>query len=201
MTARPQAAAELARAERAAQAAPARKIAMATAAALLVAAAVLVVAVLPAEYGIDPLGTGRLLGLTGLADTAPAAITPQASSYRTDSVEFVLGPYESLEYKYRIEKDASMLFSWRATGEVIYDFHSEPDGAAEGYAESFDRQTRAEGHGTYAAPFGGVHGWYWENPGRETVTITLVTAGFYTNPREYFDGREFPRELKEPLRR
>jgi hypothetical protein len=163
-----------------------------------VAVALLVVAVLPAEYGIDPLGAGRALGLTGLADSAPTAITPQEASYRTDSIEFVLGAYQSLEYKYRIEKDASMLFSWRATGEVIYDFHSEPDGAPAGYAESFDKQTRSAAHGTYVAPFGGVHGWYWENPGREAVTISLVTAGFYANPQEFFDGRQFPRELNDP---
>lgn len=36
----------------------------ATMAALLVAALVIVVAVLPAEYGIDPTGLGKRLGLT-----------------------------------------------------------------------------------------------------------------------------------------
>jgi len=49
-------------------------IAKATLAAILVAAAVLFVAVLPAEYGIDPLGTGSKLGLT---DLAKASGTPQ----------------------------------------------------------------------------------------------------------------------------
>ena len=47
--------------------APTRKrLAVATAIALAVAALVLVAAVLPAEYGIDPLGTGKALGLTAL---------------------------------------------------------------------------------------------------------------------------------------
>jgi len=43
------------------------KIVTATATALIVAAVILIVVVLPAEYGIDPLGTGRRLGLTDLA--------------------------------------------------------------------------------------------------------------------------------------
>ena len=52
--------------------------------ALVVAAIVLVTAVLPAEYGIDPLGTGRMLGFDQLfaaeetaaaAAAAPATIT------------------------------------------------------------------------------------------------------------------------------
>jgi hypothetical protein len=175
-----------------------RRIAIATLGALLVAAAILVAAVLPAEYGIDPLGTGAALGLTGLANAAPAAITPQAAGFQRDRVEFVLGPFESLEYKYRIEQGASMLFSWRATEPVIYDFHAEPDGAPEGSAESFDKQQRAEASGTYRAPFGGIHGWYFENTGGPTVTITLTTAGFYSSPREYHDGREFERDLTNP---
>ena len=34
---------------------------------MVVAAIILVTAVLPAEYGLDPLGTGEALGLTPLA--------------------------------------------------------------------------------------------------------------------------------------
>ncbi len=48
--------------------ASAAKIAMATVVALIVGGVILVTAVLPAEYGIDPLGTGKALGLTDLAN-------------------------------------------------------------------------------------------------------------------------------------
>jgi hypothetical protein len=176
-----------------------KQIAWAAGAAFLVAAAILATVVLPAEYGIDPLGTGRTLGLTGLAETVPVAIAEQGGGFKTDRVEFIIGPYESLEYKYRIEKGAAMMYSWRATRSVMYDFHSEPDGAPAGYAESFDKGQRAEAHGSFAAPFGGVHGWYWENVGGAgAVTITLVTAGFYSEPQEFFDGGQFFRDLKDP---
>jgi hypothetical protein len=55
------------------QAPSGRRIALSVALAAVVAAVVLVVAVLPAEYGIDPTGIGRVLGLDAL--NAPASRT------------------------------------------------------------------------------------------------------------------------------
>jgi hypothetical protein len=168
--------------------APPRKILLATAGAAVVAAIILFIAVLPAEYGIDPLGTGRLLGLTDLAGGSGSAIKRQDTAYKTNTATFEIGPYEFVEFKYRLEQGASMIYSWTATGPVIYDFHSEPDGAPAGYAESFDKAQMPEAHGTYTAPFSGIHGWFWENPGSKLVTITLTTAGFYTTAQEFRDN-------------
>jgi hypothetical protein len=55
------------------QAPSGQRIAMSVGVALVIAALVLVVAVLPAEYGIDPTGIGKALGLTEL--NAPASRT------------------------------------------------------------------------------------------------------------------------------
>lgn len=66
------------------QAPSGKRIALSVGLALVVALVVLVVAVLPAEYGIDPTGIGRLLGLDQL--TAPAS--------RTIEVRDVLGGNE-----------------------------------------------------------------------------------------------------------
>jgi hypothetical protein len=66
------------------QAPSGKRIAVSVAIALVVAAVVLVVAVLPAEYGIDPTGVGRLLGLDELK--APAS--------RTIEVKDVIGGNE-----------------------------------------------------------------------------------------------------------
>jgi hypothetical protein len=49
-----------------------RQLALATVGAALVAALVLVTAVLPAEYGIDPTGIGRLTGFARLSEAATA---------------------------------------------------------------------------------------------------------------------------------
>lgn len=56
-----------------------RKLALATVAALVVAGIVLVVAVLPAEYGIDPTGIGRAAGFTRISED-PADTIPNATS-------------------------------------------------------------------------------------------------------------------------
>ena len=174
-----------------------RKLLMATGAAALAAVVVLVTAVLPAEYGIDPLGTGKLLGLSALSDVKAVALDRQDRQYKVDSVEFVLRPYEFIEYKYRLARGASMMFSWQASGNVDYELHSEPDGAPAGYAESFDKQQKNEGHGVFVAPFPGIHGWYWENRDATPVTVRLSTAGFYTAATEFFNGGTAPHELTD----
>jgi len=189
-------------------------IATASGLALLVAVIVLIAAVLPAEYGIDPLGTGRALGLTALSGTVSAAPVPPPSGdalapvqegtiglysrdYKVDSRTFELGPYEYIEYKYHLAKDATMLFSWSANGDVVQDFHGDPDGAPSSASQSYDKKPRRESTGSFVAPFSGIHGWYWENPGGETVTVRVTTAGFYTNAHEFhFDGTRRTREVR-----
>jgi len=180
------------------------RIALNAGLALLVAGFLVVIAVLPAEYGVDPLGIGRRLGLTAMADlrkqvdafqsaraVAPLAstIVPQPRAYQNETVSFHLPPGESIEYKYRLEKGAALLYSWKATGPVNYELHAEPDGAPRGYAESYEkRNAQASASGTLTAPFSGIHGWYWENPSTTDVTVTLSAAGFYHMSHEFRKG-------------
>jgi hypothetical protein len=124
-------------------------------------------------------------------------LTKQPDEYRQDSREFILGPFQTVEYKYRIENGGSMVFSWEATGIVRWDLHSEPDGGAQGYAESFAQQDGTKDHGTYTAPFSGIHGWYWENIGKKDVRITLATAGFYAAAQEFSDGGSVVHEVRD----
>ena len=64
-----------------------RSVLMATIVSMLIAGLVLVTVVLPAEFGIDPLRTGEMLGLLGLArhrsssrsTNARAAIWPSST--------------------------------------------------------------------------------------------------------------------------
>ena len=172
-----------------------RKIVGATVAALFVALLVLLTAVLPAEYGLDPLGTGGALGLLGLSRVQPIAAVDDA--YKTDVAELDLAPTEWVESTYRLEEGESMVFSWISTGPVSYNFHSAPDGAPPGFAESYDAQETDSAHGTYTAPFSGVHGWYWENLGNDYVTITLTTAGFYSSAQEGRDRVSGERPLRD----
>lgn len=181
---------------------PRERIALAAGTALLVAGLVLVIAVLPAEYGVDPVGLGRVLGLTAMADVDKqlqayeqsrgvsaanqVTVAPQEKPYQQETVEFPLAPGEFVEYKYRLEKGESLLFSWKATDGVNFEFHAEPDGAPRGYAESYEKKDGVRSaSGTLTAPFPGIHGWYWLNPTAQPVTVTLSAAGFYNMSHEF----------------
>ena len=164
--------------------------------ALIVAAAIFVTIVLPAEYGIDPLGTGAMTGVIGLSQTqAPpivastsGPIRTQSADFKTDTRQFDLLPYGGyVEYKYPLESGATILYKWTATGDVNFDFHTEPAGKPSSASESFERGTAREGQGSYIAPYTGIHGWFWENAGEVPVTITVTTVGFYVASKEFRD--------------
>ena len=100
----------------------ARQILAATGAALAVAVVLLFAAVLPAEYGIDPLGSGRALGLVRAPASVPEEkpLTPKSDAdLKVDAVELEIAPYDYVEYKYRLAQSAAMLFSWESSAAVI----------------------------------------------------------------------------------
>jgi hypothetical protein len=178
------------------------RIMVAVGAALLVSGLILVVAVLPAEFGVDPTGIGARLGLTAMNDVqqrldqfnatraadagGAAIIVAQERPYQNETTEFKIEPGGSFEYKYRLDKGETLLYSWRASVPMNYELHAEPDGAPQGFAESFEKiNARDRASGTLTAPFAGIHGWYWENPTRAEVTVTLSAAGFYNMSYEF----------------
>ena len=118
----------------------------------------------------------------------PWSISLQTAPFKRQSIQITLAPKEGMEYKYRIDKGAGMLYSWTSTGDVHWELHSQPDGAPQGYAEFFDTDAGNKSSGVYNAPFPGIHGWWWENQSDRAVTITLTTAGFYTETHEFRRG-------------
>ena len=183
--------------------------------AVLLAVVILFTAVLPAEYGIDPTGLGKKMGLTSLSEIAqktpttsaencnpPApsmakntdkAVTPSPSPDSgiqplsnadaiqwKDTVKIVIPPKGALEYKFAMAKDGLLEYSWLTDGASIYfDFHGEPKGATDGYFKSYLETTERTSKGKLAAPFEGIHGWYWENETDQPITIQLNTNGTY----------------------
>lgn len=164
-----------------------KNLVVAVSAALTGALALFVTIILPAEFDRDPLGTGRLLGLSGMAGTVADALEPQLEFHKTDAVEFVLEPFQSLEYKYLMDRGHSLIFSWQASGELYFDLHAE-DMTQEDYEESYAEGNADKQHGSYHAAFNGMHGWFWENRSFEEVTLRLTTAGFYVNATEFRGG-------------
>jgi hypothetical protein len=174
-------------------------------AAAAVAAVGLVSIVLPAEYGWDPIGTGRALGLTALAGVEtsppPAAGLPKADgqpahrevNLQSDTFEIELRPFDSVEYKYRLEAGDGLVYTWSATGMVTFDFHGEPDGVSSKNAESYVKGEASTYQGTFTAAKPGIHGWYWKNNSAGRATVTLRTSGFYSKAIKFYDGDRIER--------
>lgn len=179
----------------------------ATGIALLVALLLLFTAVLPAEYGFDPLKTGAALGLTGISQaqvkevkgSAPkpapgqtGVYTPEPKIYKVDSQDFQLKPGEGVEMKYHMQKGAGMVYGWKANGKLAFEFHGEPDQKPnKDYFESYeldDKVGKNSFFGSFTAPSTGIHGWFWQNKGDKDVQFHLNVAGFFDSAKMYVDG-------------
>jgi hypothetical protein len=178
-------------------------LAKATGVALLIALLLLFTAVLPAEYGFDPLKTGSALGLTrisqagevkGRAVALPVAgqariYTPQSKIYKVDSEDFQLRPGEGVEMKYHMERGAGMVYGWKADGKLAFEFHGEPDQKPnKDYFESYeldDKVGKDSSYGSFTAPSTGIHGWFWQNRGDKEVKFHVTVAGFFDSAKMF----------------
>ena len=160
-------------------------------AASALAALVLTTCILPAEYGIDPTGAGKALGLTALSQVQAAPqeeillaqpTTDRGSKpERQDQVSITVPPGRGLEYKLLMDQYAHLEYDWQTDGTPLYfDFHGEPEGDTTGYFESFAITTSDKMKGSLTTPFAGSHGWYWKNRSGKPVEITLTIKGNYS---------------------
>jgi hypothetical protein len=172
-----------------------RKLFRATAIAILAAAIILVTVVLPAEYGLDPLGVGRRLGLfrphaapapeaaAAVSDGMPSAggLFKSETPFRSDEMTVELAPGEGAEVKAAMKQGERFVFSWVAVGGAVdVDMHGEALGAADDdYSSYWKDASRSSGHGAFEAAVTGRHGWFWQNLGSSPVTVTVKTSGFY----------------------
>jgi hypothetical protein len=163
-----------------------------TVVALFAAAGILVTVVLPAEYGIDVTGVGRVLGLTEMGEAKQQAALEAAGGHapamalapvRSDETVFTLQPSEGVEYKLALPKASQVQYSWSVDGGVVnYNMHGTP--AIRGREKTYKaNRDVANDAGLLTAGFDGVHGWYFRNRGAQPVTITLQTSGPYPEVR------------------
>lgn len=195
-------------------AAPSRKkLLIGSAAAVAVAAVALVMFVLPAEFGIDPTGAGKALGLTELAEQGMSeeqirgaqrtgvltlSETPLEREQWDDQWQVTLAPYEGIELKYTLDEGAAIDFEWVASDTVEYDLHAHPFEGGTELTESYavDEGDRMQGH--YVAAFTGLHGFYWQNRNMADVTVTMRAAGSIDGSTVFQGGGQSERELSPP---
>ena len=160
--------------------------------------------VLPSEYGVDPSGIGRALGLTEMGEiktrlareaakdatatqaphSEPAAAKAAASNAGAsigpawrDEMTFTLTPGQGTEVKLKMMEGDKAQYAWSVQGGVV-NFDTHGDGT--GRSVSYEKGRRvANDEGELIAAFTGNHGWFWRNRTDAPVTITLRTAGDY----------------------
>jgi hypothetical protein len=168
-----------------------KQLFVSTAIALAVALVLLLVAVLPAEYGKDVTGLGRLIGLQAMGEAKMAAdaqisgevMHEHVRKHRSATIRIDVKPKEELEYKALLEQGEPMLYSWSVEGGPVYfEFHGDPTEGEwpEDFYRSYQIKESSTGeHGSFVAPFTGNHGWYIRNLSAEPAVITLEVRGYY----------------------
>ncbi len=169
-----------------------------------IAALLLVTFILPAEYNIDLLGTGKALGLDKLAakstespDTVPTAntagapvaaesitientIIPYQENFLTEQRTIVLEPYDGIELKAAMAAGQRFVFQWYTDGANVYaDMHGEKVNATDEFTSYWKQKQQQQAKGAFTAPFAGTHGWYWQNNSDEAITIHVAVSGFF----------------------
>jgi hypothetical protein len=174
-----------------------------------VAAVLLVTTILPAEYGVDPTGWGRVTGLTpmgemkreaakaGGSEAAPEpetaavdngdilldeerASTAPAAGGSVGRVQLTLAPGKGEEVKATMNAGEELTYEWSTGGPVIrFELHGEPIPAKGDEFTSFEKGSSAGAKGKFRAPFHGTHGWYWRNNTNSPVTVTVSATGTF----------------------
>jgi|JI9StandDraft_1071089.scaffolds.fasta_scaffold53440_3 hypothetical protein len=182
--------------------------------ALVAAFVILLVAVLPAEYGVDPTGVGRVLGLTQMgeikvslareaaaedvaeaASAAPAGATagtaatatPMDSAWKHVTI-VTLAPGAGKEVKLVMKKGARATFEWVSVGgPVNHDTHGDSTGAPNSYISYRKATGVTSDSGALTAAMDGAHGWFWRNRGATPVSVTLRTRGDYSEIKKMWE--------------
>lgn len=174
-----------------------------TAIAAAIAAVLVVGIIMPAEYGVDPTGVGRVLGLTqmgklklelmkeeaelqkSLAVSAGASLQESLTAapavnpgMREDSMTVTLIPTQRIEVKLAMTKDQVASYRWVVdSGAVFFDLHGEGPKSAGSPMQRYGQGTLHRAEGDITAAFDGVHGWFWENQTSHDIHITVKAWG------------------------
>ena len=110
---------------------------------------------------------------------AAAEAQPSADAPNQHEASFTLSPGQGIEIKLVMKKGAQANFAWASEGGPV-NFDTHGDGAGD-LKISYEKGRGVQSdEGTITAEFDGNHGWFWRNRNKETVTLTLKTAGDYS---------------------
>lgn len=171
-----------------------RRLLLQTGAAFVSATLVTVLGVLPAEYGVDPTGFGRLTGLTRLAAASDVAAQPTAPPgvahaspvpYRTDTLVIPLAEGAEIERKVWMRPGQAFVYALVSDGDVYTDFHGETLPKPRIEVMTYRVTDPLQGdparalNGSFTAPMEGFHGWFLRNLEGRPTTVRVTLSGYY----------------------
>lgn len=178
----------------------------------LLAAGLLSLVILPAEYGIDPTGFGKITGLTELSSEEHNTSNNATHSDKLDtpfptgkanlhdgppitrSFNILLKPADEVEYKTLLPAGEPIFYSWsvQSDEETYVDFHGDPTEGEfpEGYSQSYETGETTGSAGSFTATFTGNHGWYWLNISENEIVINLEVTGYYDSLKEIYRNNQ-----------
>lgn len=118
----------------------------------------------------------------------PAIHQGEAGSARSETVQITIPPFKETEVKTVLQTNKVVLYSWKVDrGQVYVDYHGHDPAAADKnfFVRYEEKDASTGGNGSLVAPFGGEHGWFWQNYNDHPVVITLTVTGYYDKVVDY----------------
>ena len=171
--------------------------------AIIVAIILLIMVILPAEYGTDPTGVGKILGLKEMGEIKISLLEESqnessqennTSSIKTDSVEQVMvnntinndvveitiEPGKAIEIKLEMKSGSLVQYEWKTIkGGLNYNLHGDGYKGSQQFISYKKGRMVPSDSGVLKAEFDGYHGWFWRNREKFSVTVSLQTSGDY----------------------
>lgn len=128
-------------------------------------------------------------------------VTLENTPFKNETIMIVVEDLGEVEHKFIMREGMSFVYSWKVKdvkGDGVYfDFHGHPQASdVENYPEDFEMAySKSEGKsqsGSFRAPFGGLHGFYFMNLEEGPIVIELNVSGYYKEHKEVYravDGK------------
>ena len=171
--------------------------------AIIMAIILLVMVIFPAEYGTDPTGVGRLLGLKEMGEIKMSLLdesykessqqntTPSIEIDHTeevmvnntinkDVVEITIEPGQAIEIKLEMKSGSLVQYEWKTImGVLNYNLHGDGYKGSQQFISYKKGRMVPSDSGELKAEFDGYHGWFWRNREKFSVTVSFQTSGDY----------------------
>ncbi|HEV7693910.1 MAG TPA: hypothetical protein VGO52_23960 [Hyphomonadaceae bacterium] len=110
----------------------------------------------------------------------------QSAKWKTETITIPIAANGELEYKLAMKKDEAIVYSisygdLEHPGLMVSEFHGHTPKGSDGNGDLmfYSKTGGATQHGSFAAPWDGIHGWYLKNDSGKPVAVKLEVAGFY----------------------